>query len=320
MSQDYTYIVARLRSIEAGMPEWAWFQRLARTPAESLLVAMRESYGGFEQVDSLLAFERGIEATLTESFGLVTSLVVDNDVRTFLWSEFDFDNLVHARKAAMLGLRATLNPYGLVSPEVIERAAAGEGWLDLPGYLVSLLERFMSMGEALEPSVAEQTGEGAKWRYLFHSAPGETARSLVRNKIDLVNIKTFIRLKRSSLRKMDPALTWIEGGEIEPGRLAELFKESEDEFYSHLAFTSYRWLVRTGLGSDTPLWKIDPMLDRQYSEILGESRYRFFDLSPVLYHIELLKTHARLLRLICAGKQNRLPDEMILERLGAYAA
>jgi vacuolar-type H+-ATPase subunit C/Vma6 len=320
VSQDYTYIVARLRAIEAGMPEWAWFQRLARTPEESMLGAMRESYAGFEQVDSLLDFEKGIEASLNESFGLVDSLIADRDVLDFLWSEFDFDNLVHAWKANMLGREVTLNPYGIVAPEVIAKAAAGEGWFDLPAHLVSLLERFMEMGESLEPFIAEQSGERAKWQHLLRCAPGERARSLVRNRIDLINIKTFVRFKRSSLRKIDPAFTWIDGGEIEPGRLAELLRESEDELYSYLAYTSYRGLVRSGLGSETPLWKIDPMLNRQYSEMLGESRYRFFDLSPVLYHIELLKTHAQLVRLVCAGKQNRLPDEMILERLGAYAA
>ena len=58
MAVDFTYAVARLRAIEAAMPDRAWFMRMVRSPARQLLAGVREHYPGFEGVDALHDFER----------------------------------------------------------------------------------------------------------------------------------------------------------------------------------------------------------------------------------------------------------------------
>ncbi|MBN1164878.1 MAG: V-type ATPase subunit [Candidatus Krumholzibacteriota bacterium] len=318
MAQDYTYMVARLRALEADLPDKAWFQRLARSPEESLLGSMREYFPGFEAAHSLVEFEKGIEAEEARTEQLILGLITDRKVCEFICAGYDFDNLVHAWKSFRLGKEPVLKEKGIVPAGDIYKAVKDESSAGLPGHLGALLERLQSRGgNAGDLAGAEYQGENAKYAYLLEVAPSPRARDYTRWRIDLQNIKTFIRLKRTALREKITDEIWIEGGEIERSRWREIFKEGEDELYAFLETTSYRALPVRGLERDTPLWKTGPVLRCQLFEMLGESRYRFFDLLPLIYHLEWRKRNSQLLRAVLAGKVNRLLDEIILESVEA---
>jgi vacuolar-type H+-ATPase subunit C/Vma6 len=317
VAEDYTYTVARLRAIEAAMPDKAWFQRLARTPEGGMLNALREYYPAFEGVASLAEFEGGLEAEKLDILELVSALVPDRGADEFLRAGYDFDNLVHVWKASRLGAVPTLVPFGLVDTERIEGAVRGEGRGGLPDHLAVLLERLRAMGDGEDLLAAELTGEQAKWDFLRGKAPGEPAREYIRVKIDLVNIKNYIRFKRVELRGAISEAAWVDGGEIETVRWRSFFREPEDELYKFLEITNYRNLLRFGLEGETPLWRIEPILDAQLLLCIDGSRYRFFDISPVIYHLELHERNERLLREIIVGSMNRLPEDMMLEKVDA---
>ncbi|MCK4236421.1 MAG: V-type ATPase subunit [Candidatus Krumholzibacteria bacterium] len=317
MAEDYTYIVARIRAIEAAMPDRAWFQRLVRMSEDALLGALREYYEGFETVHSILEFEKGIEAEKAAVIDLVTGMIADPKTRVFLRAGYDFDNVLHSWKARRLGASSTLNPFGLVEPETVEKAIANGDGGAFPLYLRAFLEKLGTVGDSMELAQAEYIGEAAKWAFLLDRAPGKEPRAFVRARIDLINIKTFVRMKRTALRKETLGDVWIGGGEIEPARLAGFLKEPEEELYAFLERSSYRGLLRLGLNRDIPLWKIDPISRLQLLDIMGESRYSFFDISPVLYHLEIFERDVRLLRSIMVGRLNRMPEEIIMERVDA---
>jgi V/A-type H+-transporting ATPase subunit C len=318
LAEDYTYIVARLRSIEATIPERAWFERLVRTSEESLLGALREHFGGFEGIDGLMDFERALELEKASMLDLVTGLLREERARQFVRAGYDFDNLTHAWKAARLGTRSALTAFGLVQSEAIERSAAGKTRGILPPYLETHIEMLEAVFEGAKSLAAcEYAAETAKRRFLFDVAPDAEARSFLRCSTDLANVKTLIRLRRSDVRRDALEAVWLPGGEIEPAKLGSLLTEDEDALFSFLATSSYRRLLSLGLSRETALWRIDPILRQVLLEFLGESRYRVFDFSPVLYHIELRERDYELLRRIIVGRINRLGEETVLERVNA---
>ncbi len=315
MAQDYTYIVARLRALEAEMPDAAWFQRLARSPVDGLVSMAREYFAGFEQVGQAAEFERGLEAERTDFMVFVTRLLSDERVVLFLRSEYDFDNLLHAWKAAKLGREPVLTGAGLVDPELIGKAAAEGDPGDLPEHLGSLLDGLERHIEKGDLASAQYAGEAVKYRFLLESAPGGTARAHVTRRIDLANIGTSVRLKRSSLRGADAGKALLEGGSIERGRFAALLDEPEEELYSFLQYSEYRGLLRKGLGGETDLWKVDSVLRGHLLGALEGSRMSFFDLSPLLYHIALRSRNELLTRIVFVGRSNGIPEDRILERV-----
>jgi vacuolar-type H+-ATPase subunit C/Vma6 len=318
VAEDYTYIVARLRSLEALMPERAWFERLARTPGENLLGALREYFHGFEAVSSPAEFERALDTEKQSLLELVTGLLQEDGPRQFIRSGYDFDNCTHAWKAAKLGARSALTPFGFFAPRDVEDTAAGKARGVLPprfeAHFAALDARYE---ETKSLAACAYAGEAAKWRFLFEVAPGDEAAAYLRCKVDLINIRNCIRLRRSALRTESLDTVWIEGGDVETARFRSFVREGEEELLSYLATSVHAGLVRLGLSRDVPLWKIDPIMRRAFMEFLGESRYRFFDFSPVLYHIELRERDLELVRRIVVSRLNRLSEETTLERLGA---
>jgi hypothetical protein len=321
VAEDYTYIVARLRALEALMPERAWFERLARTPEENLLGALREHYPGFEAVGSAHEFERALEAEKLSALDLVTGLLRDERPRMFVRGGYDFDNCTHAWKAARLGAKSALVPYGLCAPRDVEETVSGKARGVLPQHLEEHLAALDARYEETKSLAAcDYAGEAAKWRFLFATAPGEAAAAYLRCRVDLINIKSCVRLRRTALRTEALEAVWLPGGDVETARLAGFVREGEEALVSFLATSVHARLVRLGLSRETPTWKIDPIMRCALMEFLGESRYRFFDFSPVLYHIELRERDLDLLRRIVVSRLNRLGEEATLERLNALRA
>lgn len=317
MAQDFTYIVARLRALEAEMPDAAWFQRLARSPLGGIVSMAREYFPGFEQVGSHAEFEIGLEADRTGFMVFLTSLLDDESVILFLRSEYDFDNLIHAWKAAKLAREPVLTGAGLVGPELVGRAAL-EGDPDiLPGHLGELLDGLERHLEKGGLASAQYTGEAMKYRFLLDVAPAGAARDHVRRRIDLANTGTLIRLTRTSLRAAGREEALLRGGTIERDRFAALLDETEEELYSFLQYSDYRGLLRMGLGQEADLWKVDSVLRGFLIDALAGSRLSFFDLSPLLYHIELRARNEHIMRVVLVGKRNGFSEDMILERVEA---
>lgn len=315
MAQDYTYIVARLRALEAEMPDTAWFQRLVRSPVDGLVSMVREYFHGFEQVGSAAGFETGLEAERTDFMVFLTKLIDDEATILFLRSEYDFDNALYAWKAAKLGRTPVLTGAGLVDPELALKAAANGDSGILPDHIGRLLETLEQDLEKGDLSSAQYAGEASKYGFLLGIAPGEAARTHMRRRIDLANIGTLIRLKRSSLRTADTERALLEGGLIDRGRFVALYKEPEEELYSFLHFSDYRGLLRFGLGPEAALWKVDAASRSFLLGTMGESRLAFFDLSPLLYHIELRARNEHITRTVLVGKSNGIPEDTILERV-----
>ena len=315
MAQDYTYIVARLRALEAEMPDAGWFQRLVRTPVDGILPMVREHFHGFDQVESLAGIETGLEAERKDFIDLLTRLLSESETVLFLRAGYDFDNALHAWKAAQLGREPVLTSAGLVEPEIVSKGVTEGGRGILPEHIASLVETLEERAERGGLTAAQYAGEAEKYRFLLGIAPGNAARDYTRRRIDLSNIGTLIRLKRTSLRAVETGNALLEGGMIGRDRFVTLLGEPEEELYSFLHFSEYRRLLRWGLDQETALWKMEDASMRYLLEALEESRLRFFDLSCLLYHVELRARNESVTRTILVGKSNGIPEERILERV-----
>jgi vacuolar-type H+-ATPase subunit C/Vma6 len=317
LAVDYTYAVARLRAIEAAMPDRAWFMRMVRSPAHQLLAGVREHYPGFEGIDAIHDFERGIELDMGSLYDLFSSVLGEGPVTEFLRAGRDFDNYVLALKGKMLGAEPVLLPFGLTRTELVEAAADSGDPLLLPEYLKGLHDSLVEPMEKELPVALDREGESAKWQYLLGAAPSEEARHWARLRIDMANIKSFARLRMTDLRKGDAAGTWIAGGTIESSRFESLYTEPFEDFLSFLGSTEWRGLPARGFDREMEAWKIDTALDGVLRDLIGGSRSRFFDVMPLLYHVELRQRNDRILRTIITGRINNLPEDDIAESVEA---
>jgi len=232
MARDYTYIVARLRALEAEMPDAAWFQRLARSPVGGLVSMAREFFPGFEQAGSAAEFESGLEAERTGFMVFLAKLLGDGPEILFLLSEYDFDNLLHAWKAAKLGREPVLTGAGLVDPDSVRKAAA-EGARDiLPTHIGRLLEELERQIEKGDLASAQYAGEAMKYRFLldggsierdrFAGLLGEPEEELY-SFLEYSDYRSLLRMglgREADLWKIDSVLSGFLLGALEESRLS----------------------------------------------------------------------------------------------------
>jgi len=311
LGADLTYAVARLRAIEAQMPDRAWFMRMARSPSRQLLTGVREHYSAFDGVEALHEFEKGIDLDMASLFDLFSSVLGTGPETVFLRAGYDFDNLALALKGRMLGAEAVLVSYGLTDPERVAAAVDSGDPVMLPAYLKELYGGLAPLLEKGTAAGIDLEAERAKRRYLLGAAPSGDAKRYVMLGIDRANIKNFTRLQASSLFGAAAEDVWIAGGTIEPSRYEGLLGEPFEDFLSFLGSTDWRSLADRGFERGMEPWIIDAALDSTLLELIGDSRSRFFDMMPLLYHVELRERNARLLRTIFTGRINGLPDDDI---------
>lgn len=309
MAVDYTYVVARLRAIEAGLPDRAWFMRMARSPSRQLLTGMREYYAGFEGVEAVHGFEAGIEADMASLYDLFLSILGDSPVTGFLRAGLDFDNYLLAVKGKMLGAEPVLFPFGPTPVDVLKAAADSGDTTFLPEYLKVLDETLAGFREKGLSASLDREGERAKWTYLLSTAPSEGARHWARLRIDRENIKSFARFRTTGSWTGDVSDTWISGGNIEASRYESLYSEPFEDFLSFLGSTEWRGLPARGFDREMEPWRIEAALDSAMFDLISGSRAHFFDIMPLLYHMELRERNARILRTIFTGRINNLPED-----------
>lgn len=315
MAVDYTYIAARLNAMEAEMPDRSWYERLARTRVGSLLQVLREFYRSFEAIDSIYSFNRALEMEKAEFLELISKLISDRSTERFLRAEYDFDNLIFFWKSDFLGKvsgEQAYNRCGLVGYDILDDALENRSGVYLPGYLKDTFDYLESVTGRLDIDDAQIMLEHRKYAFLLEAAPSDYAVHYTRMRIDTINIKNFIRLKRTGM--FDPERErWIPGGQIDTLTLRALFSESEDQLYSYLSFSPYSRLTDNGLDSETPLWKIEPLLSAELFYQVSQRRHSFFDIAPVIYHLENMSRKYTALRSIIKGRMNSLPEEITFE-------
>jgi len=326
LAVDYTYIIARLNAIGVSMPEEGWFDRLAGAENGSLIGSLREYYSGFEKAESIDQFEEVLEEEKLEVLDLVSKLISDRDVLVFLRGGYDFDNLLYFWKLNHLISpnenveRDAAVPFGLVSPEGLAEAIDSGEATNLPSYLKEVFGKLLSVKDDNQILTAQSLCESAKWNCRLDAAPSSYARFITECRIDLENIKSLIRLKRTGLRKELQDHAWIGGGRIDTLTMKRFFKEPEEELYAYLNTSPYSWLTENGLGGETALWKIDPLISGQLLYIMNDSRYRYFDIGPVIYHLEIRERNETLLRSVITGRLNRLPGDLLSETVESIIA
>lgn len=315
MAADYTYIAGRLNAIEAEMPERSWYERLVKAETGSLIQILREYYQSFEEVDSIYQFAEALEMEKAKYLDLISKLIPDDSAVRFLRAEHDFNNLGIIWKSEFLDVEAGqkgISPFGLTDADTLKDAVENGSGIYLPSYLKDIFDYLNSISDRYGMEEAWDFLERKKWEYILEIAPSAEAEDYTRMRIDILNIKNFIRLKRTGLFvSAGKHWIWIPGGRIDVLTMKALFSESEDALHSYLSYSPYSRLTDNGLDSQTPSWRVDPLLSGEIHYTLSERRHSFFDISPVIYHLENMNRNHTTLRCIITGKINQLPEEII---------
>ncbi|MGI6037003.1 MAG: V-type ATP synthase subunit C [Limnochordia bacterium] len=321
----YAYAVARIRAMETRLLDKGKIGRMLEArDAEGALRVLSES----EYADSLAelpapsAYEELLNAELRRVYAVVEGFAPDDGLFDLLRSRYDFHNLKVLLKARHLGLERDdlLVDLGRIEPQRLKEQLRTEG--GLPPELRETVQRTEEeYSETGDPQLLDLVPDYYMYDYMYKQGQALGDPLIVNylvKEIDLLNIKTCIRLKRIGGQR--PSLDWLflPHGTVDLRLLQEALREPWDSLAAKFSATEYAAVVQEGLRyleSNNSLTGYEALAEAHLLEHMRTAKYVAFGPEPISAYLLAKELETRLIRMIMVGKINNLPQEAIRERL-----
>lgn len=332
---EYIYAVARVRVLETRLLDRAVFQRMIDADdaqAAFGVLAETEYADSIGRAGDVFDFEKALTWHLKWVYDYLASFMPDEFVLDLLRLRFDFHNLKVILKARILGFEAdpgALYNWGVTPIDVIESVvgAAIDGASEIRSRTMarSLLECVKEVlsipGIGEDPQLIDMIADKRHHRARLDmtcSTRRELLEKWVRAGIDIANMKTSIRGSKLGMEKGKLQLGLIPGGTVPFDALRAVAGEPVQawlEFWTHSSYgEAVAKFVDVEKGS-VNFTELEKWADVYLAGLVQRARHMSLGPEPVLAYAVAKETEVKNLRIILTGKINRLPGDMIRERL-----
>ncbi|MGI6704655.1 MAG: V-type ATP synthase subunit C [Clostridia bacterium] len=323
----FLYAVSRVKALENNLLSRSTVDRMleAGTPDEALKILGETDYGNyFGEVDSAYDFEKALDQSLRVAYKAIEDSTGDKRFTLLSRLKYDFHNLKVLMKEKYLGedYKSILSHAGSISVEALRRAVDDK---DMVGFAPHIREAYEKAAVDFDlngdPQRIDMILDGGLYAYLLELAKDVGDDGLIefiRTEIDLLNINTLLRIRKTggSVKLLETAL--IDGGFLDRSFLVGSMGEPVGSFADRLSSTRYDRVAVEGIasfidtGSTTVLEKIS---DDLLLNMAKRGKYAAFGVLPIIGYLKAKENEAKVIRMIMVGKINKIPAEILRERL-----
>lgn len=319
----YSFAVAKIRALESRMLDHALISRLLRASGidELIKILIDTEYGVILNEASEISFESILDNELQRIYMLISSIDPDPEW-TDIWRwRYDAHNLKVILKAGFSNEEALkhLITYSILNPQKMTHEIEKGDYSCLPPPFKEAVERILSADTENEKRGYEIDFIIDRALYLYLSY--ETKRSgneflihLVAIMVDLINLKSFLRIKGfKSTDNLFPR-AFITGGNIIENRFYLHEERQPDEILQKIIENSPYTELKPFFDSGDPA-SIEAGTDDFIISYLRQTRQRAFGVEPLIGYMLAKEFEIKNLRLLYVGKANNLEETLIKNRL-----
>ena len=289
-------------------------------------------------------YEKILDEELKNSYNLIENTAGDDNILQYFRERYNFHNLkVLVREIAQDESYANLyNDIGNIDLAYIKRRLSSDNIevgflesLEIEGYepfnkSVNENDTYVEYGkDALKkfrqtnnPKDIDITLDKAYYEKLLIDAKEidlEELTKYTKERIDLINIKTLLRIKAQGNEASDLSEALIDGGYIEPERLVELAPADINHIVVKLSNENInKYLVRAlddEKSLDQNLLDLEKAIDDHQMDYSRLAKSMTYGPEVLMNYIISKEAEIKNLRIILVSKLNSLPKEFTLERL-----
>ena len=322
----YAFASGRVRALELKLIGKQRMERLAEAKdvEECLRLLADTAYGEhLEEIEEVgyEAFLRNEEARV---LGLVDSLSLDEALSDVLRLEYDFNNLKVLLRESFAGrdLSVLYMDLGKYAVSEIKELLGSDTPERIPAPLNDAAARGLAAwAQTSDPAEVDTAVDGVMFRHFLQVAADHNVpylRTLMQVKIDLANIRTFLRARYIELEPRGLERLLYPGGSVKTEALTSTFQLPIEEVLARFQFSPYRpviergWAALSSSGSFVPL---EREIDDHVVSFLKLSKYFTFGFEIVMTYALMKKNEIKTLRLILAAKEKGMSPESIKERI-----
>lgn len=278
--------------------------------------AMPAGSRDFSEVEKMLLQRRSDVRRLFEG------LMLDEPLIELLKEKDDFANLRLALRRQLTGkpIGVDYSDNGNIPAEEFEQIFEQENYAPLPMHTQEAIEEavlaYYQNKNVREIDFALDASQARYKIAMAHELQNEFLESLFRLQVDILNIKTMLRLKFTESELRD---VFVDGGYLEINRL----KHGLDVGYEAIAplffATPYYEMVDSGtsyLSTNKSFLKLEANADKYLTGFLKQAQQITAGPQPVIAYLMMKEGEIRTIRLILTGKKNNLNTRLLLDRLG----
>jgi V/A-type H+-transporting ATPase subunit C len=320
----YTFATAKTRALETQLLTRATLVDLANAPdftsaldlLSSTEYALPAGTKEFAQVEEMLLQRR------SELRKLFASLMQDEELVQLLKQRDDFANLRLAlrRQLTEKPIGVDYSNHGSIPADEFQLIFEHEDYAPLPEYMQQAIEdavlAYYADKNIREIDFSLDASQAYYKISMAHQLQSEFLESLFRIQVDILNIKTMLRLKFTESELRD---VFVGGGFIEIDRFKHCLDVGYEAIASLFFATPYYEVIDSGVSylmSHQSFLKLEANTERYISEFLKQTTQITAGPQPVIAYLLLKESEIRTVRLILTARKNNLQTQLILDRIG----
>ncbi len=324
--EEYTFADAYIGSFVKNLMTKQDLLRAAQAKDLLTIEAMLREFGYGEAKEIHEGdIETFIRREQNKLFDLIYDTLPERKELSLLLLPFDYHNLKVCLKAEFLGL--TPDDNYLVSTGDIDRhkivaMVKERNYIHMSTHMKAAMESAIDLfGRGNDPQEIDLVMDKACYKEMSEKAREsgvEFLVGLVELEIDLLNIKSFVRLKQMKMPWTFFQKIFLEGGRIAESLFIGAYEEPYGQFAEKLAPYGLKDAVLEGtnkLQESGEFWLLEKLTADALMEYNKKAKYLSFGIEPIAGYWTAKEVEIDNLRIILLGKKIGLSPEKIGERL-----
>lgn len=324
---DYAYASARTRAVEVKLLESSRYSRMldAATAEEAFKVLAEAEYGfGDSNIGNVFDFEELLSEEMKKCYLLLTEMAPQVEViKAFQWRH-DYFNVKVILKAEFSNQEVPpiLMDTGTIAKETMKQRIREREYGDLSPIMRTAIEETHDVfSRTQDPQVVDLLLDKASYHQLvtdLNEIDSPFMQKLAEIMVDITNIKMYIRARTLNKAWNFLKKLLLEGGSISERVYFENSDKSMDAFVDSIRFSRYGDAVQNGweiFRAKKNISGLERLLDDYMMEFVKQAKMVTMGVEPLVAYLFAKEAEIRNVRIILTGKINKLPADLIRERL-----
>ena len=324
---NFTHAVPRLRVIEKRLLDKIKIERMVESSSleEAIKILQETQYG--DNI-SLLKRNEDYELLLNEELKRLYSLMYEISPEKLIVDimslKYDYHNIKVLKKSEILGgdLSSLLIPIGTVDIDKLKNSMVTNELKELEPIM---REAIVKVQENYAESKDSQSLDIILDNYIYKHMIAKAEESnfdfvidFIKKSIDLTNIKTMIRVKlqNKDIRFLESTL--LDNGNIPRELFIQGLNDNLESFSNKIAKYGYEAVLKALIEeyqSSNKYNSLEVYSDNYLMSFIKNAKRINFGPEPIIAYIMAKETEIKVIRIILAGKLNKVDSSIIRERL-----